>query len=69
MLHMNRYGDTAHGPALEGYEEAYSRFRESQGMRPKSWQNAVHESATSLAYLGGRKQLHQMVKERGFQLR
>ncbi len=68
MLHINRYDDAANGPALEGYEEAYSHFRERQGMRPKSWQDAVHESATNMDYLGGRKRLHQMVKDRGFKL-
>ena len=69
MLHINRYDEAAHGPALEGYEAAYSQFRETQGMGPKTWQDAVHESATSMAYLGGRERLREMVSERGFKLR
>jgi hypothetical protein len=32
-------------------------------MRPKSGQDPVHESATSMAYLGGREWLHQIVKK------
>lgn len=36
MLHMNRYDDAANGPALEGYEEAYSHFRESQACVPRA---------------------------------
>jgi hypothetical protein len=37
-------------------------------MRRKSWQDAVHGVATSMAYLVGQEWLPRMVKVRGFPL-
>lgn len=69
MLHHDRYDRAGFRSALDGYEAAYTRFREEQGMRPKTWQDAVHESGTSLAYMSGRANLREVVGESGFKLR
>jgi len=69
VLHHNCYDPEGYRSYLEGYEEAYRRFREEQGMRPRPWQAAVHESTTSMAYMGGRENLREMVTKRGFGLR
>jgi hypothetical protein len=41
----------------------------AQDMKPKTWQDSVHEAATSMAYMGGREKLRDMVTGQGFCLR
>ncbi|NQE65366.1 nitroreductase family protein [Caulobacter sp. RHG1] len=69
MLHENRYDSEGFKAKLDSYEDAYRAFREGQNMRPRSWQDAVHESATSMAYMSGRADLRDMVTARGLTLR
>lgn len=38
-------------------------------MKPKSWQASAQEAATSMACLGGREHLREMVTGQGFKLR
>jgi len=69
VVHDNGYQQDRYRPYLDGYEEAYRRFRNSQQMSPETWQSSVQEAATSMAYMGGRQDLRDMVTERGFKLR
>jgi hypothetical protein len=69
VLHHNHYHHDGYYPSLDGYEEAYCRFREAQGMSAKSWQEAVHLSGTGMDYMSGREHLREVVTERGFGLR
>lgn len=69
VLHYGRYQKGRYREFLDGYEDAYRRFRNAQGMAPKSWQSAVRDAATSMAYMGGREHLRAMVTKRGFKLR
>jgi nitroreductase len=69
VLHLNGYHQNRFREFLDGYEEAYRQFREAQNMTPKTWQGSVHEAATSMAYMGGREKLRDMVTEQGFHLR
>jgi nitroreductase len=69
VLHHNRYRQDGFADHVSGYEEAYRIFREKWGMGDKSWQHAVYNAATSLAYMGGREKLRDMVTGGGFKLR
>lgn len=69
VLHHNSYNHGRYREYLERYEQACLEFRTTQGMKPKSWQGAVHEGATSMDYMGGRENLREMVTTQGFKLR
>ncbi|MEH3148547.1 MAG: nitroreductase family protein [Methylobacterium frigidaeris] len=69
VLHHDRYVHDSHREHLPGYEDAYHAFRVRQGMGHKTWQEAVHMSATSMAYMSGRENLRETVVARGFKLR
>ncbi|MBK4994871.1 NADPH-dependent oxidoreductase [Pseudomonas sp. S37] len=43
-------------------------FRSQQKMSPKTWKAALHNSMTSMEYMGGRKDLRETVTQRGFKL-
>ena len=69
VLHFNRYDHERYRKYLEGFESAFLNFRTSQKMKPKTWRDAVHESATSMSYMGGREYLRETVQFRGFKLK
>ncbi|RMQ50270.1 Oxidoreductase [Pseudomonas cichorii] len=69
VLHYNRYNHEGYRDYLEGYEQAFLQFRQDRGMQIKTWQQAVHSSTTSMAYMGGREHLREMVVQQGFKLR
>jgi len=46
----------------DGYE--YTGLKQS----PKTWKAALHNSMTSMEYMGGRKGLREMVTKKGFKL-
>jgi len=69
VLHHNGYQKDRYREHLDGYEQAYLRFREAQNMKPGTWQGSAREAATSMAYMGGREHLRDMVVEQGFKLR
>lgn len=68
VLHYNRYNQDAYRDYVEGYELACQDFRTQQKMSPKTWKGALHNSMTSMEYMGGRKALREMVVEKGFKL-
>ena len=68
VLHYNRYNQEGYRDYVEGYEQASQDFRTRQSMSPKTWKGALHNSMTSMKYLGGRKDLRDMVVEKGFKL-
>ncbi|MBK4997953.1 NADPH-dependent oxidoreductase [Pseudomonas sp. S31] len=68
VLHYNRYNQEGYCDYVEDYEQAVSEFRTQQNMAAKTWKGALHNSMTSMQYLGGRKALHEMVVEKGFKL-
>lgn len=68
VLHHNHYVHRNHETHLPGYEEAYLAFRDMWGMDAKTWQDAVHTSATSMKYMKGREKLRATLAERGFRL-
>ena len=69
VLHYNQYDSKGYRDYLQNYEAAFLAFRTSQKMKPKTWQSAVHESATSMDYMGGREKLRETVQARGFALK
>ena len=69
VLHHNRYERNRYRDYVAGYEEALRQFRESRGMKDKTWQGAIQESMTSMDYMGGREKLREMVSQQGFKLR
>lgn len=69
ILHHNHYEQGKYRRYLDNFEAAFQTFRTEQKMQPKTWQNAIHESATSMDYMGGREHLREMVEERGFKLK
>ncbi|MDO5620698.1 MAG: nitroreductase family protein [Paracoccus sp. (in: a-proteobacteria)] len=69
VLHHNGYNHNSYHEALGGYEAAYQTFREGQGMKPKTWTSSVHESMTSMDYMGGREKLRDFATKTGFKLR
>lgn len=69
VLHHNKYQQGRYKAYLQGYEASCEAFRAQQNMRPKSWQDAVFESATSMSYMGGRENLRQTAIARGFKLK
>ncbi|EPQ8559259.1 nitroreductase family protein [Enterobacter hormaechei] len=69
VLHHNKYQQGRYQQFLPNYEAAYKTFRSQQSMRPKTWQDAVYESATSMDYMGGREKLRETVQMRGFKLK
>jgi nitroreductase len=69
ILHRNRYQHDGLQDHVSGYEDAYRDFRETWGMDNNTWQDAVHRSATSMAYMGGRENLRDTMVKRGFKLR
>ena len=69
VLHHNHYDDSTWQQYLDDYEAAYRAFRETSRMQPRTWQDAVHTAATSMAYMGGREHLREFVQSRGFELK
>ena len=69
VLHYNQYQQGRYRTYLESYEAAYQAFRRRQDMSDKTWTGSVIESATSMAYLGGRNALRETVIQRGFKLK
>lgn len=69
VLHHNGYDRDGYQATLDGYEAACSTFRESQGMRPRSWTGSVTESMTSMDYMGGRENLRPFVEKAGYKLK
>ena len=69
VLHYNQYEQERYRKYLESYETAYQAFRRRQNMSDKTWTGSVIESATSMAYLGGRNALRETVIQRGFKLK
>lgn len=69
VLHHNKYVQGRYKQYLQNYEAACETFRSQQNMRPKTWQNAVYESAISMDYMGGREHLRETVQVRGFRLK
>lgn len=69
VLHYNGYQKNRYRACLDGYEDAYLRFRQAQDMKPRTWRESVQEAATSMAYMGGREHLLDMVAGQGFKLR
>lgn len=69
VLHHNGYQLDSYRPHLDGYEDAYLRFRQDRGMTEKTWQGSVQAYATSMDYMGGRQNLRDMVTQQGFALR
>lgn len=69
VLHHNGYQQDRYREHLDGYEAAYLQFRQAQNMRPATWQQSVQAYATSMAYMGGRENLRDMVTGQGFALR
>jgi len=69
VLHYNQYDSKGYRDYLQNYEAAFLAFRTSQKMKPKTWQSAVHESATSMDYMGGREKLRETIQARGFSLK
>lgn len=68
VLHYNRYNQEGYRDYVEGYEQASQDFRAQQKMSPKTWKGALHNSMTSMEYLGGRKGLRDLVVEKGFKI-
>ena len=68
VLHHNRYGAVATEEWVDAYEDAFRRFREEQGMPPKTWLESV-AYASSAPYLDGRENLRDTVQDRGYLLR
>jgi len=68
VLHYNRYNQDGYRDFVQGYEQACQDFRSQQKMSPKTWKAALHNSMTSMQYMGGRKDLREMVTEKGFKL-
>lgn len=69
VLHYNQYDPRRYRDYLAGFEQAFLDFRTTQNMNPRTWQDAVHESATSMDYMGGREKLRDTVESRGFKLK
>ena len=69
VLHYNQYDRGRYRDYLDGFEEAFLDFRTTQNMKPRTWQEAVCESATSMDYMGGREHLRETVQQRGFKLK
>lgn len=69
VLHHNKYQQGRYKQFLQNYEVVCETFRSQQNMRPKTWQDAVYESATSMDYMGGREELRETVQIRGFKLK
>lgn len=69
VLHHNRYDQNRYRDYVAGYEAASQQFRRTRGMKDKTWQGAIHESMTSMDYMGGREKLREMVSYQGFKLR
>ncbi|MCS3429750.1 nitroreductase family protein [Klebsiella sp. BIGb0407] len=69
VLHYNQYDREGYRDYLQDFETAFLDFRTSQNMKPKTWQEAVRESATSMDYMGGREHLRATVQSRGFGLK
>ncbi|HHC7129591.1 TPA: nitroreductase family protein [Vibrio parahaemolyticus] len=68
VLHYNKYEPGEYVKYLDGYEEAILNFRTEQGMKIKTWQEAVCFAATDMSYMGGREKLRQTIEQRGFKL-
>lgn len=68
VLHHNYYQSNEFTSYLEKYEESLFDFRVKQGMKIKTWQEAVYSAATSMKYMGGREKLRQTVTKKGFKL-
>lgn len=68
VLHYNRYNQESYRDYVEDYEQACQDFRAQQNMSPKTWKGAVHNSMTSMEYLGGRKGLRELVVQKGFKV-
>ncbi|MCP2098537.1 Nitroreductase [Actinosynnema pretiosum] len=64
VLHHDRYSPTPSAQWVPGYEAVSERFRDDQGMRPRSWTDSV-VTGTSLEYLDGREELRDAVTGRG----
>ncbi|MGA8136641.1 MAG: nitroreductase family protein [Pseudomonas gingeri] len=68
VLHYNRYSQDGYRDYVEDYEEACQEFRTQQNMSTKTWKGALHNSMTSMEYMGGRRELREMVEGKGFKL-
>lgn len=68
VLHYNYYQQGNYTQYLDKYEESLLQFRTEQGMKIKTWKDAVCVAATDMNYMGGREKLRQTVTQRGFKL-
>lgn len=69
VAHHNRYDAANLDENVQHYEETFLAFRNAQGMKGKTWKQAVQSSATSMAYMDGRQHLRSTLEERGFKLK
>ncbi|WP_336277386.1 nitroreductase family protein [Cronobacter dublinensis] len=66
VAHHNIYSTCDFEAHVRSYEEVFHAFREGQGMKDKTWKQAVQGAATSLDYMDGRQNLRITLEERGF---
>ncbi|RXU69783.1 hypothetical protein CW358_03720 [Pseudomonas protegens] len=66
VLHYNRYNQDGYRNYVDDYEQPRQDFCTQQNMSPKTWKEAIHNSMTCMEYMGSRKDLREMVEEKGF---